>query len=450
MTKEQFEQLHLPDSPGIYLFYNNQKELVYVGKATSLINRVRSYFRIKKVTRPIEAMMHEVVSIKYKVTDSVLEAVILEANTIKAYLPKYNVLGKDNRSWNYIVITKDEYPHIKTMRQHEFELRKKAEKQGKKFDEKDEMDLKQFQYVFGPYPGLNTAAALKILRQIFHFSSCVPDQKRPCLYYQMGQCLGVCVRAISPAEYKAKVIRPLIMFLKGEKKKLIQELEKKMTRSAKEENFEEAGRVRDILQSLYHIQDVTLINREMVSDVSLPGQISTTDETEYRVRRIEGYDISNLGTTGKVASMVVSDSAGPVKSEYRKFKIKTVEGQSDVDCLEEVMRRRFNHPEWPFPDVLLIDGGKPQVNRVDHVLQELHIFIPLVGIAKGPDRKKNEFTFARSLFENSEQVARDVLEARRNFVNWVNEHQEILIRTRDEAHRFAITFQRKQRKISRK
>ena len=267
----------------------------------------------------------------------------------------------------------------------------------------------------------------------------------------MGQCLGVCVRAVSPAEYKEKVIRPLVLFLKGEKKKLIRELEKKMKLFSKEQNFEEAGRLRDMLSSLYRIQDVTLINREMVSDVSLPDQggVPSPGETEKNIRRIEGYDISNLGATGKVGSMVVFDSAGTVKSEYRKFKIKTVEGQSDVDCLEEVMRRRFTHAEWEYPDVLLIDGGKPQVNRVDKLLQELHIFIPLVGIAKGPARKKNEFTFPRSVFDDSTKIARDVLQARRHFVNWVNENQNLLIRVRDEAHRFAITYQRKLRKIPR-
>lgn len=455
--EEQFDDLHLPDLPGVYLFYNTQKELVYVGKATSLKKRVRSYFRIKKVTRPIESMMHEVVTIKHKQTDSVLEAVILEANTIKEYLPKYNVLGKDNRSWNYIVITKDEYPQIKTIRQHEFELRKRAEKQGKQFDADDAMNLKQFAEVFGPYPGLNTVAALKILRGIFHYSSCVSSRvgaskkNRPCLYYQMGQCLGVCVGAISPSEYKTKVIRPLSLFLRGQKKKLIAELLKKMERLSKGENFEEAARVRDMLLALQKIHDVTLINRDMVGlgETGVKKLFGEQVASEMHVTRIEGYDISNLGSTEKVASMVVFDSAGPVKSEYRKFKIKTVEGQSDVDCMEEVMRRRFAHAEWQFPSMLLIDGGRPQVNRVDKVLRELHIFIPIVGIAKGPERKKNEFTFPPSVFENADKVAKDVLEARRKFVNFVNENQELLIRTRDEAHRFAITFQRKLRKISR-
>ena len=444
MAKVQSQLASLPDNPGIYLFYNAQKELIYVGKATSLKNRVKSYFRLKRATRPIEAMMHEVVNIKYKNTDSVLEAVILEANYIKTYLPKYNVLGKDNRSWNYIVITRDEYPEVKTIRQHEYELKKKAEREGRPYQEGD-FDLKQFAYVFGPYPGLNTKAALKILRTIFHFSSCKPDQKRPCLYYQMGQCLGVCVRGITPKDYKQKVIAPLVMFLKGQKKQLIRALERQMKVASKQQNFEEAGRLRDQLTSLYRIQDITLINKSMVEISGEEKQAGATPTTF----RIEGYDISNLGVTGKVASMVVFDSAGPMKDQYRKFKIKTVEGQSDVDCMEEVMRRRFNHPEWQFPSMLLIDGGRPQVNRVEKVLQEMHVLIPIVGIAKGPARKKNEFTFPLSVFADDEKVARDIRESRRAFVNWVNEHQEILIRVRDEAHRFAITFQKSLRKIKR-
>ncbi len=444
MLNIQSQLAALPDNPGIYLFYDAQKELIYVGKATSLKSRVRSYFRLKRATRPIEAMMHEVVNIKYKNTDSVLEAVILEANYIKTYLPKYNVLGKDNRSWNYIVITRDEYPEVKTIRQHEYELKKRAEKAGLKYQE-GEFDLKQFAYVFGPYPGLNTKAALKILRSMFHFSSCKPDQKRPCLYYQMGQCLGVCVRAISPKEYKQKVIAPLVMFLKGQKKLLVRALERQMKIASKQQNFEEAGRLRDQLTSLYRIQDITLINKSMVEVTPEEKQEASTP-TKFR---IEGYDISNLGTTGKVASMVVFDSAGPLKDQYRKFKIKTVEGQSDVDCLEEVMRRRFKHDEWQFPSMLLIDGGRPQVNRVEKVLQELHVLIPIVGIAKGPDRKKNEFTFPLSLFADDEKIAQDIRESRRAFVSWVNEHQEILIRVRDEAHRFAITFQKSLRKIKR-
>jgi len=201
-------------------------------------------------------------------------------------------------------------------------------------------------------------------------------------------------------------------------------LKQRMQAAAKAEMFEEAGRLRNQIASLERIHDMALINKSFVDD----GQ-QTTDNGVFR---IEGYDISNLGSSGKVGSMVVFDSHGPVKSQYRKFKIKSVEGQSDVDCLEEVLVRRLKHTEWPLPDVFLIDGGKPQVNRAMKVLRAFEIDIPLVGIAKGPERKKNEFVFG----------TRD-----RGFIKWVNEHQDLLVRVRDEAHRFAITYQRKLRRL---
>jgi excinuclease ABC subunit C len=187
----------LPSKPGIYLFYNTQKELIYVGKATALKSRVRSYFLGKRTPRPIEEMIHEVVDIKYKQTDSVLEAVILESVYIKKYLPKYNVIGKDDKSWNYIVVSKELYPHVSTLREHDVKLLKL----------KNPRALKQFKYFFGPYPGLNTKAAMKLLRRIFHFSTCKPLQGKPCLYRQMGQCLGVCTGEISAFDYVKKVIR---------------------------------------------------------------------------------------------------------------------------------------------------------------------------------------------------------------------------------------------------
>jgi len=150
------------------------------------------------------------------------------------------------------------------------------------------------------------------------------------------------------------------------------------------------------------------------------------------VQRIEGYDISNLGSTGKVGSMVVFNNREALKSEYRKFKIKTVVGQSDVDSLKEVLERRLKHTEWQYPDIFLIDGGKPQVNAAMQILKKNKINIPLVGIAKGPERKRNDFIFG----------VKD-----REFIKFVNENQDLLIRVRDEAHRFAITFQRSLRRL---
>ena len=404
----------LPGTLGIYLFYNAKKELVYVGKATSLKSRVRSYFLKPKTPRPIEQMMHEVVDIKTIQTDSVLEAVILESVYIKKFQPIYNVEGKDDKSWNYIMITNELYPQVYTMREHEY-IRLSA----------DEIK-KDFLYISGPYPSLNGKVTMKLLRRLFYISTCKPDSKRPCLYRQMGQCLGVCTGDISSREYRRKVIRPLITFLSGGKKKIIKSFETQMVRAARKEDFEEAARLRNQLHALMRIQDIALINKDFFADLD-------PQKKDGEKVRIEGYDISNLGKTGKVGSMVVFDHDGPVKHSYRKFKIKTVEGQSDVDCLEEVLVRRFKHTEWEYPTVILIDGGLPQVNRAKQVAERLRITIPIVGIAKGPERKRNDFILGNKETE---------------FVHWVNNHQELLIRVRDEAHRFAITYQRKLRRLS--
>ena len=197
-----------------------------------------------------------------------------------------------------------------------------------------------------------------------------------------------------------------------------------MKEAAKAEEFEEAARLRNQISSLERIHDIALLNKSFFKEQGTNGK--------EQVSRIEGYDISNLGSTGKVGSMVVFDSAGPVKSEYRKFKIKSVVGQSDVDCLEEVLVRRFKHPEWQKPGVLMIDGGKPQVHRAREVLRRFGLDIPLVGIAKGPTRKKVEFIFGSR---------------ERWFIKWVDANKELLVQVRDEAHRFAVQYQRKTRTL---
>lgn len=398
----------LSDNPGIYLFFNFQKEVIYVGKATALKSRVRSYFVGKRSPRPIEEMIHEVVALDTVITDSALEAAILEGIYIKKYHPKYNIQWRDDKSWNYIVLSKDKYPRIMTVREHELTTDRK----------------KAFRYLFGPYPGLNSQAALKILRKIFVFSICQPDAKRPCFYYQLKECLGVCTGEISIHDYMKKVIRPLVLFLDGKKKLLIKNIEKEMSLAAKQENFEEAARLRNQLHHLQKIQDIAMLNNSFMKD--------KIGQTAHLVKRIEGYDISNLGISDKVGSMVVFDEAGPVKSQYRKFKIKTVPGQSDVDCLAEVLERRLKHADWPRPNVFLIDGGLPQINRVKKVLDNFEVYTTIVGIAKGSERKRNDFLVLR---------ADDIMK------EWIKNNKLLLIRARDEAHRFAITFNRAQRKI---
>lgn len=398
----------LPDTPGVYIFYNTQKEIIYVGKASSLRSRVRSYFAGKKSPRPIEEMIHEVIDIKTEITDSALEAAILEGYYIKKYRPKYNVQWRDDKSWNWIGISKDKFPKILTIRQHELTVQKK----------------KEFKYLFGPYPGLNTKEALRILRRIFGFSQCEPEAKRPCFYYQLGQCLGVCTGEITSKDYLNKVIRPLCLFLGGQKKLLLKKIEKEMTVAAKTQNFEEAARLRNQIYHLQKIQDIALLNDSFLKDKIFTGA--------SLISRIEGYDISNLGSSDKVGSMVVFDESGPIKGQYRRFKIKTVVGQSDVDCLAEVLNRRLKHGEWTMPGIFLIDGGLPQVNKAKSVLRSTGVNTPIVGIAKGKERKRNDFF----VVTESDDIK-----------NWIKENKNLLIKVRDEAHRFAITFNRLQRRL---
>ena len=399
---------NLPDSPGVYLFYNAIKELIYVGKATSLKSRVKSYWQGPKTPRPVEEMIHEVKNVKWLTTDSVLEAVILEGQYIKKNRPIYNIKWRDDKSWNYLAITTEDFPKLEAVREHEL---------------KNGTNQKKYAKMFGPFPNLNILATLKLLRKIFKFSTCTPNQTRPCFYHQIGLCLGVCTNEINPKEYKEKVVKPLILFLAGKKNQLLKDLNKKMRLESKQENFEEAGRLRNQINNLQKIQDIALLHKNFLTDFT---QQKTPQIT------IEGYDISNLGSSGKVGSLVVFNSLGPVRNQYKKFNIKKVIGQSDVDCLKEMLDRRLQHSEWPLPDYLLIDGGLPQINAVQQILKKNKIKLPLIGIAKGPDRKKNEFLF---LNFNSLQK------------KWADTHQNLLIQVRDEAHRFAITFQRSKRVI---
>ena len=403
----------LPDAPGIYFFYTSQKELIYIGKATSLRDRVGSYFVGKRTDRPIERFVSKIVSIRVEKTDSVLEAIIAEANAIRKHHPKYNVLGKDGKSWNYLVITDEQYPQLLALRQRDIETQRA----------KNLSSQKKYLYVFGPYPGLQTKATMKLLQRLFYISPCRPEAKRPCLYYQMGECLGVCAGEISATVYKERVISPLVAFLKGGKKRLIGTLQRRMKTASKRHHFEEAARLRDQVKALQHIHDVALITSSFVS---------SHKRSAVKFHRVEGYDISNLGKEAKVGSMVVMEDGEVRKSEYRKFRIRTVKGQSDVDCLKEVLQRRFSHENWKKPDLIVVDGGKPQVSAVQAVLAQMGFVIPIVGIAKGPQRKKNEFVLMRGLGN-----------LRRKVVAFVVAEESKLILLRDEAHRFAIAYQRK-------
>ena len=389
---------NLKDVPGIYLFYKD-KELIYVGKATSLKNRVRSYFSGPKTQRPIELLIKEINNIETIETDSVIEAAILEAKYIKKYKPKYNVTGKDDKSWIYIYLTKEDFPKLKTVREHELK----------------DFNKKKVKKIFGPYPNIKTSEMLRILHSLFLISKCEPNQKRPCFDYQIKKCLGVCKGEITKEQYDKRVTKPLIQFLNGNKKAVIKNLEKQMKNFSKGEKFEEANRIKFQIKRLQKIQDASLINKSFVED---------SFKEKIKIERIEGYDISNLGKDYKVGSMVVFNLDGPVKKEYRKFKIKTIEKQSDIDCLREIFERRLGHNEWSTPQIILVDGGKPQANLAQKMFKNIFV----LGIAKGKDRKKDEFIYG----------SQD-----RDMINFIEKNKNLFINIRNEAHRFAISYQRK-------
>lgn len=300
--------------------------------------------------------------------------------------------------------------------------------------------------LFGPYTNASSLrAALDILRKIFPYRSCEIMPKRPCLFYQIKRCPAPCVDKISRKDYNY-IIRQIILFFQGKKFKIIKNLDLKMKKLAEEEKFEQAGEVKNKIFALEHIRDVAVISRDDIeTEKFLQRKIG--DDFINVFGRIEGYDISNIDGREAVGSMVVFQNGRAKKSDYRKFKIKTVEGSNDVGMLKEVLERRFRRtarksPQppltkvdyWPRPDLILIDGGRGQVNAALGVLQKYKLSIPVIGIAKGITRKKDEFIF--------DKFSGWALELERIASNYTN----LLKQVRNEAHRFAISYHRLRRK----
>ena len=380
-----------PDTPGVYIMRDKNRRPLYIGKASSLRHRVISYWQRPQEAR-IEKMLSQVTNIETKKTDSVIEALFLENDLIKKYQPKYNVKLKDDKSFLGIFITKEDWPRIMPAR-----LTQKLPKG-------------EF---YGPFPSAGQVReALQIIRKIFPFRvSCQPLSGKACFEYHLGMCPGVCAGKLSKEEYQ-NVIRQIKLFLKGHKKQVIKNLEKEMKLAAKNLNYEKAAKLRDQIFALKHIQDVALIAEE---EMQQPQDIPS---------RIEAYDVSNISGAFAVGSMVVFTEGIIDKSQYRKFKIKSIPpaggGANDIAMLKEILERRLNHKEWPMPDLILIDGGKGQAYGAKDVLRSRRLNIPVVGIAKGPDRDKNEIIADKDITID----------------------KKLLLRVRDEAHRFAIQYYR--------
>lgn len=545
----------LPAKPGVYLMHDAQDNIIYVGKAVSLRNRVRSYFRDSTVKSPkIQKMVSLIARFEYIVTDSELEALVLENNLIKEHNPKYNTMLKDDKTYPYIKVTVGEpYPRVLFSR-----LMKK--------------DKSRY---FGPF---TSAAAVKdtieLLNKLFKLRTCSRNLPRdcgldrPCLNYHIGQCMAPCQGKISRGEYRKNVDRAL-EFLNGNYGMILDELQAKMEAAAEALEFEEAARIRDLYNSVKQVsqkQKITdsdgedkdiialdkdgaeavvqvffvragkLIGREHFymtrvedSDKSqilldfvkqfyagtpfVPRELilqreideipvleewltarrgarvfirvpkkgqkeklvelaaknarMVLDKDRERIRReeartigaareiagllqlpvlnrMEAFDISNISGFENVGSMVVYEKGKPRRSDYRKFKIRTVAGPDDYACMKEVLTRRFVHgleeareleeKQLPgefgsftkFPDLLLMDGGKGQVNVAQQVLDELGLSIPVCGMVKDDNHR------TRGLYYRNEEIP----------IDHNSEGFKLITRIQDEAHRFAIEYHR--------
>lgn len=384
----------LPDTPGVYIFRGAARTILYIGKATSLKTRVASYFRrdLMETRGPIIANMVEAAkTVDTITTDSVLEALILEAHLIKKHQPPYNTKEKDNKSFNYVVITNEEYPRVMTMRGRELDSR-----------------MDEVKYSFGPFPqGSVLREALTLVRKIFPFrDKCTPNSGKPCFNAQIGLCPGVCTGNVSRAEYR-KTIKHIKLFFEGKKSTLLRTLEREMKHYANDLKFEEADRIKKTIFALKHIHDVALLKSEILPMSDLG--------------RIEAYDIAHISGTNAVGVMAVVEEGEVRKSEYRKFKLK-VSSNDDVASLREVLTRRFEHTEWPLPKIVVVDGGKAQVNMVSRLMNEWGLGIPIAGVVKDEHHRPREILLNPRIS--------------------LGFNKRAVLLANSEAHRFAIAYHR--------
>lgn len=394
MTTQEFKDLNLPESPGIYIFKDNEGNILYIGRATSLRDRVKSYFSndLIQTRGPLLVdMVTKAKNIEFTETDSVLEAIILESNEIKKHQPYFNTKEKDNKSYNVVVITDEEFPRIATVRERSLDAFKS-----------------KIKYQFGPYPqGTLLRDALKIIRRIFPFRDEKSNLKHQESFYKS---IGLSPKTDSPDSKKEyqRTIRNLVLFFQGKKGELIRTLEKEMNEYAKNQEFEKAQNVRNTLYALNHIQDVSLIKTEK--------------QSSRQGFRIEAYDIAHMSGKNTVGVMTVVIDGEIEKSEYKKFKI-SKDANDDVAGLREILTRRMSHSEWPMPNLIVIDGGITQINATKEIIKD----IPIVSVVKNDAHKP-------SYFLGDEALAK--------------EHTKSILLANSEAHRFAITYHKLLRKKS--
>ncbi len=392
MNLKEFKKLKLLDKPGVY-FFKKSKKILYIGKATSLKDRTKSYFSKDLIVTRGPMILDMVVqsdNIEYEKTESVLEALILEANLIKKYKPKYNTKEKDNKSFNYVCINKDVVPKVLVVRGRG-------------------LDKIKYKKIYGPFTnGIQLKEAMKIIRRIFPYIDKDSIKKNNIEFYkQLGLIPGVGFQK----NYKNN-LKNLKLFFEGKKKRIIINFKKEMSLYAKKKEFEKAGDIKKKIFALQHINDIALIKEEKLEN----------SNSEYF--RIEAYDIAHMGGKNMVGVMTVIKNKEINKNEYKKFIIRTQKNANDTGALLEVLSRRFKHLEWGLPNLIVMDGNIAQINIAKRVLQKYQLDITIVGVVKDERHKPK-------MIIGDEKI--------------IKKYKKEILLLNNEAHRFAITFHKQKR-----
>lgn len=431
----------LPQAPGSYVFKDEKGKIIYVGKAKNLRSRVGSYFNVKlDVSSKTAALVRQINDIEFIEVDSEFEALILEAELIKKYKPKYNIILKDDKSYIYIVIRDEKVlisgklvclPKVITARKTE---------------------IKDKDIFFGPYPSSSvTKNILGTIRKVFKYRDCSPSKfsryeklESPCLFGHINLCSKPCVLRSNEdiKEYKSS-IKNIKKVLSGEAVKMMFKMKKEMKKYSKVMEYEKAALYRDLLSKFSYVQNTFRDAVEYIDNPYLVEDINKKSMEEVAgivpvlndiPKRIECFDISNISGKEAVGSMVVSTNGKIDKKEYKRFKIKFKEKPDDFGMMYEVLFRRLSREitnkksnksqSWGVPNLIVVDGGKPQVSVAHQVMQDLQLSVPVVGLAK---------RYETLVFKQGNDFDEKVIDKS-------NLGMKLLINLRDESHRFAQKY----------
>ncbi len=396
---------NLPDSPGVYFHKNKTGEIIYVGKAAVLKNRVRQYFQNSEKDVKTAALVREISDTDWIVVDTEMDALFLESEMIKRYMPKWNILLRDDKTVSYVRITMNlEVPDISFTRN----------------------PIDDGATYIGPFYGKSAVEkAVRTLRKIFPYYN-KPYTGKKTLDTDLNLTPGIEIGKSTPKDYKRN-LKKLIRYLEGEREKLLKELEKTMRDESSKGNYELAAEARDQLFGLRELKKKIVFSDKEFLDISSDKALSDLKRLlglSKPPKRIEGYDISHQSGENAVGSMVVFINGASARSEYRKFKIRG-SSKDDLKSMSEVITRRLKHREWDLPDLIILDGGKTQVNAILPLVAPFDI--PVIGRDKSGDHSKSaevKIVFQDKLIrlDKTSHIAR------------------LIARVDEESHRFAITY----------